>query len=183
MELKDVTLEMLKAERPELVESAVQEAIAGLESELATAQAAIAESARTGEQKPAATSPAAAAPGASPEALAETDRRLGAAETELARYRGRDIVAAALRESGLAEASRALVESHFAGAVASDTLAADVKAEIERVKQHDKALVESVRAPGVGFMPSGAGDAAGDKFNLRDELREVAGLPQNKEEK
>ena len=181
-EYKDINMEDLKANRPDLATALGNEALAGLETETAAAQAAVAESARqTGAKDPEPQT----IPPVTPDPLQETNRRLTAAEDELAQYRAKETVAGVLRESGLPEPSRALVESHFVGVRASDTLAADVKAEVERVKAHDKALVESVRAPGVGFV-AGTGDngtGAGEKFNLRDELREVAGLPAPKEGK
>lgn len=180
---KDMTIDGLRAERPDLVQTIETDVTTGLEEVIAAGEASLAESQRT----PTPVTPAQpeSKPEAVPAGLSEADRALvdGLRESnavmtaELARLRGEKIVAATLQESDLSASGKILVAAHFAGAQDSPELPAALQAEIERVGAHERALMESARIPGVG----GGTASAPDTFDPRVAIAETWGADKERE--
>ncbi len=165
MDIKDLKLEDLQAQRPDLVEGIVTAALEGLEESLRGA-----ETTTKGEGAP---------PPAKPEekptedqGLMEANRRIENLERENAQFRAREVVATAVAASGLSEGARGLLVAEFAGAVADDQLGDRVRARIEAFKQYEKGVIESVRVPG---LPGGSGGAAGGDFKMSDHIADLWG--------
>lgn len=164
MEIKDLKLEDLEAQRPDLVESITTKALQGLEESIVGA-----ESAATGG----------AAPPAKPEAkpaenqgLIEANRRIEELEKSNKQLQARELVSGALAASGLSESARGLLLAEFQSALADEGLAERVKARIEAFKEYEKGVIESVRVPG---LPGGSSGPTGGDFRMSEHIADLWG--------
>lgn len=156
MALTDVTLEMLEAERPDLVE-AVRKGFAPIPVEKPEAKPV---------EKADETAPG----------LLEAERRIADLEVANRKLLARDVVRVKLAEAKLPEKARALVESRFAGAETAEVevFGRLVEAEIKAVS--DLLAEAGVRGVGAEAKPPG------DDFDVMAGAREAFGLPAPKTE-
>lgn len=160
MALTDLTLDQLKAERPDLV-TALQTEVAQAEvnaAETAVAGQVAAESAREGSD------------------LSALAADVAALKAENAQLKAGALVRTALQESGLSDLGKEMLMERFAG-VTGPTLEVDVAAAVTKFATLEKKLTESARPRGVPILSESAG---GTKFNIMADLRTISHLPADK---